>query len=75
MTLNEWISKLDNEDVDKLSRMEQLELKDMLIQLLGYKLKFGEITIKDIDSYKKGYKDGWNSCISDEADGWTVDYI
>ena len=58
MTLGEWISKLDNEECDKLSQTEQLELKDMLIE-----------------SYKKGYKDGWNSCISDKADGWMVDYI
>ena len=37
MTLDEWISKFDNEEVDKLSQMEQLELRDMLIQLLWYK--------------------------------------
>ena len=29
----------------------------------------------DDDLYKKGYKDGWNSCVKDKADGWMIDYI
>ena len=29
----------------------------------------------DDDLYKKGYKDGWNSCVKDRADGWMIDYI
>ena len=33
MTLDEWISKFDNEECDKLSQMEQIEIRDMLIEL------------------------------------------
>lgn len=33
MTIEEWISKFDNEECDKLSQMEQIEIKDMLIEL------------------------------------------
>jgi hypothetical protein len=25
--------------------------------------------------YKDGYKTGWNSCIRDRAEGWTIDYM
>ena len=33
ITLDEWISRFDNEDADKLSQSEQIEIKDMLIEL------------------------------------------
>ena len=33
MTLEEWISKFDSKECDKLSQMEQIEIKDMLIEL------------------------------------------
>ena len=33
LTLDEWISRFDNEDADKLSQSEQIEIKDMLIEL------------------------------------------
>lgn len=33
MTIDEWISRFDNEECDKLSQMEQIEIKDMLIKL------------------------------------------
>lgn len=37
MTLDEWISKFDNEECNKLSQMEQIEVRDMLIELKEYK--------------------------------------
>ena len=33
ITLDEWISRLDNETADELSRFEQIEIKEMLIEL------------------------------------------
>ena len=33
ITLDEWISRFDNEDADKLSQSEQIEIKEMLIEL------------------------------------------
>jgi hypothetical protein len=33
MTLDEWISRFDNEEADKLTQDEQLEIKSMLIEL------------------------------------------
>jgi hypothetical protein len=33
MRLDEWISRLDNEDADRLTQEEQLEIKSMLIEL------------------------------------------
>lgn len=33
MTLDEWISLFDNEEADKLTQDEQLEIKSMLIEL------------------------------------------
>ena len=74
MTIDTWISRLDNEEAGKLSQDEQIEIRDMLIELK-------EIREGDYRSgiakaiYDKGYKSGWNSCINDKADGWTVDYI
>jgi len=47
-----------------------------LIELKEHREKKKCLTnIKDTVEYKKGYKDGWNSCINDSADGWMVDYI
>ena len=37
MTLEEWISALDNEEKDRLTQMEQLELKSLLIELKYYR--------------------------------------
>lgn len=34
MTLEEWISRFDNEEADKLTQEEQLELKSYLLMLL-----------------------------------------
>jgi hypothetical protein len=33
MTIDTWISRLDNEEADKLSQDEQIEIRDMLIEL------------------------------------------
>lgn len=33
LTLDEWISRFDNEDADTLSQLEQAEIKEMLIEL------------------------------------------
>jgi hypothetical protein len=33
MTLDEWISRFDNEEADKLTQDEQIEIKSMLIEL------------------------------------------
>jgi hypothetical protein len=33
MSLDEWISRFDNEEADKLTQNEQLEIKSMLIEL------------------------------------------
>jgi Lar family restriction alleviation protein len=33
MSLDEWISRFDNEEADKLTQEEQLEIKSMLIEL------------------------------------------
>lgn len=33
MTLEDWISRFDNEEADKLTQTEQLEIKSMLIEL------------------------------------------
>ena len=33
MMIDEWINKFDNEECDKLSQMEQIEIRDMLIEL------------------------------------------
>ena len=41
MTLEEWISALDNEEKDKLSQMEQLEIKSLLLELKYYRDKMG----------------------------------
>lgn len=68
MMLDEWISKLDNEEVDKLSQMEQLELRDMLIQLLWYKAggnvhceEFKPSQTNDQQHYEKIIKDAYGS--------------
>ncbi len=34
MTLEEWISRFDNEEADKLTQEEQLEIKSYLLMLL-----------------------------------------
>jgi hypothetical protein len=50
-------------------------------QLAEWLIELKEIKEGDYKSgiakaiYDKGYKSGWNSCISAEADGWMVDYI
>lgn len=36
MTIEEWISRFDNEEADHLTQEEQLELKHFLIELNGY---------------------------------------
>ena len=41
MTLDEWISCLDNEEADRLMQEEQLELKHLLLELSWYRLAFG----------------------------------
>ena len=51
MTLDEWISRFDNEEADKLTQNEQIEIRDMLIELLNYKIKFGGVTVKEIVKY------------------------
>ena len=33
MSLDEWISRFDNEEADKLTQDEQIEIKSMLIEL------------------------------------------
>lgn len=33
MALEEWISRFDNEEADKLTQEEQIEIKSMLIEL------------------------------------------
>lgn len=33
MELQEWISRFDNEEADKLTQDEQIEIKSMLIEL------------------------------------------
>jgi hypothetical protein len=33
MSLDEWISRFDNEEADKLTQAEQIEIKSMLIEL------------------------------------------
>ena len=33
MTIDTWISRFDNEEVGKLSQDEQIEIRDMLIEL------------------------------------------
>lgn len=33
LTLDEWISRFDNEDADTLSQLEQIEIKELLIEL------------------------------------------
>ena len=42
MTLEEWIGRLDNEEADKLSQMEQLEIKSLLLELKYYRDKQGD---------------------------------
>ena len=42
MTLEEWISRFDNEDCGALSQMEQLEIKSLLLELKYYRDKQGD---------------------------------
>jgi hypothetical protein len=51
MVLDEWISRFDNEEMDKLTQNEQIEIRDMLIELLKYRVKFGGVTVKEIVKY------------------------
>ena len=51
MTLDEWISQFNNGKTDKLAQSEQIEIRDMLIELLKYRVKFGGATVKEIVTY------------------------
>lgn len=80
MTLDEAIKKLEHlwhTGMDDYFTYDEIfELGEMLKELKERKEQEKCLTnIKGTAAYKKGYKDGWNSCISDKADGWTVDYI
>jgi hypothetical protein len=44
MTLEEWISRFDNEEADKLTQDEQLEIKSMLIELRWRRDKMNDFT-------------------------------
>ena len=37
MTLEEWISRFDNEEAGELTQMEQLEIKSLLTELKWYR--------------------------------------
>jgi hypothetical protein len=43
MKVKEWISKFDNGECDKLSQMEQIEIKDMLLELKNSRNAISEI--------------------------------
>lgn len=51
MTLDQWISRLNNEGADKLAQNERIEIRDMLIELLKYRVNFGGATVKEIVMY------------------------
>jgi hypothetical protein len=44
MTLEEWISRFDNEEADKLTQEEQLEIKSMLIELRWRRNEMNDFT-------------------------------
>jgi len=37
MTLDEWISRFDNEEAGKLTQEEQMDIRDMLLELQMYR--------------------------------------
>jgi hypothetical protein len=44
MTLEEWISRFDNEAADNLTQEEQLEIKSMLIELRWRRNEMNDLT-------------------------------
>ena len=44
MTLEEWISRFDNEEADKLTQEEQIEIKSMLIELRWRRNEMNDLT-------------------------------
>ena len=75
MTLDECIAYLVNVSAEKKPRSRKAR------QILKYLQELKDIKERGVRSevgkelFDKGYKSGWNSCISDRANGWMVDYI
>ena len=54
MSLDEWISRFDNEEADKLTQAEQLEIKSMLIELRERRVaaaKYFGISIDEFENW------------------------
>jgi hypothetical protein len=73
MNLDEWIAVLE-ECIRYLKIPDTRNLTDWE-NLYGLLIKLREQKEKQDIAYQKGYKDGWNSCVRDSADGWIIDYI
>lgn len=58
MTLEEWISRLDNEEADRLTQEEQLEIKSMLIEL----------------KYRRDEMNDFTETMKDRAEAWLEAY-
>ena len=77
MTLDECIAYLENVSLERKTRRRSRKAR----QLLKYLQELKNVKDNGSDSeigqkiYDEGYKKGWNSCISDSANGWRVDYI
>lgn len=52
MALEEWISRFDNEEADKLTQEEQLEIKSMLIELKARRVAAAKYFGISIDEFE-----------------------
>lgn len=73
MTIDECIVYLQN--VSKEKKPRSRKARQIIKYLQEYKAIKGLDKYHYNNGYKDGYKAGWNSCISDSANGWMVDYM